>query len=60
MVCNYGRACGILKARGRDVGATLISEGLARAYVCGPRSCPPRQGWWRLKGANPCDLGHTY
>ena len=33
--CNYGRACGVLKARGRDVGATLITEGLARPYVCG-------------------------
>jgi endonuclease YncB( thermonuclease family) len=29
---EHGRACGILKARGRDVGATLISEGLARPF----------------------------
>jgi endonuclease YncB( thermonuclease family) len=43
--CNYGRACGVLKARGRDVGATLITEGLARPYVCGPTSCPPRAPW---------------
>ena len=43
--CNYGRACGVLKARGRDVGATLISEGLARSYVCGASSCPPRSSW---------------
>ena len=43
--CNYGRLCGVLTAAGRDVGATLIAEGLARRYVCGPTSCPPRQGW---------------
>jgi endonuclease YncB( thermonuclease family) len=43
--CNYGRACGVLKARGRDVGTTLITEGLARPYVCGPTSCPPRAPW---------------
>jgi endonuclease YncB( thermonuclease family) len=43
--CNYGRACGLLKARGRDGGAILISEGLARSYVCGATSCPPRSSW---------------
>jgi endonuclease YncB( thermonuclease family) len=43
--CNYGRACGRLLARGRDVGAVLITEGLARAYVCGATSCPPRSSW---------------
>jgi endonuclease YncB( thermonuclease family) len=43
--CNFGRACGVLKARGRDVGATLITEGLARPYMCGPTSCPPRAPW---------------
>jgi endonuclease YncB( thermonuclease family) len=43
--CNYGRACGVLKVRGRDVGAILISEGLARSYVCGATSCPPRSSW---------------
>ena len=43
--CNHGRLCGTLRARGRDVGATLISEGLARPYVCGPRSCPTRLRW---------------
>ncbi len=32
--CNYGRACGVLTAAGKDVGAILISErGLARRYV---------------------------
>jgi hypothetical protein len=35
----------VLKARGRDVGAILISEGLARSYVCGASSCPPRSSW---------------
>jgi endonuclease YncB( thermonuclease family) len=43
--CNYGRWCGTLTVAGRDVGPILISEGLARSYVCGRTSCPPRQGW---------------
>jgi endonuclease YncB( thermonuclease family) len=43
--CNHGGRCGTLRAGGRDVGDILISEGLARPYVCGPRSCPARQGW---------------
>jgi endonuclease YncB( thermonuclease family) len=43
--CNYGRACGILTAAGRDVGEILISEGLARRYVCGRTSCPRRETW---------------
>jgi endonuclease YncB( thermonuclease family) len=41
--CNYGRACGVLTAAGEDVGALLISEGLARSYVCGRTSCPARR-----------------
>jgi endonuclease YncB( thermonuclease family) len=52
--CNYGRSCGTLKARGQDVGATLVAEGLARAYVCGRTSCPSRESWcpmtqWHLR-----------
>jgi endonuclease YncB( thermonuclease family) len=43
--CNYGRLCGSLLVGGRDVGATLISEGLAHPYVCGATSCPPRRPW---------------
>jgi hypothetical protein len=43
--CNYGRACGVLKARGHGVAAILIAEGLARPYVCGATSCPPRAPW---------------
>ena len=42
--CNYGRQCAILKAKGVDVGLTLIAEGLARVYVCGADRCPRRQG----------------
>jgi hypothetical protein len=36
--CNYGRSCGVLRARGQDVGAVLIAEGLARVMcaVAGP------------------------
>ena len=43
--CNFGRACGYLSVHGRDVGATLISQGLAKPYLCGATSCPPRQLW---------------
>ena len=43
--CNYGRLCGSLLIGGRDVGAILISEGLAHAYVCGATSCPKRRSW---------------
>ncbi len=30
---------------GRDVGAILISEGLAHPYVCGATTCPQRRPW---------------
>jgi endonuclease YncB( thermonuclease family) len=30
---NHGRLCGTLRARGHDVGAILISEGLARPFL---------------------------
>ena len=45
MRCNYGRSCGVLTVRGRDVGAMLIAEGLARTFVCGRTSCPVREPW---------------
>jgi endonuclease YncB( thermonuclease family) len=44
--CNYGRACGVLKAAGRDVGAILITEGLAVPFVCGATSCPRTPRPW--------------
>jgi endonuclease YncB( thermonuclease family) len=43
--CNYGRLCGALSVNGRDVGQILISEGLARPYICSGTRCPPRQRW---------------
>lgn len=43
--CNYGRLCGKLTVRGRDVGSILIAEGLAEPYLCGATSCPPRRNW---------------
>jgi endonuclease YncB( thermonuclease family) len=43
--CNYGRLCARLTVQGRDVGAILISEGLARRFIYGGTSCPPRAGW---------------
>jgi endonuclease YncB( thermonuclease family) len=30
MVCNYGRSCGVLRIRGKDVAGIMISEGLAQ------------------------------
>lgn len=46
--CNFGRFCGSLFVDGRDVGSTLIAEGLAVPYRCGRTSCPPRpQPWCR-------------
>lgn len=47
--CNYGRKCGILKAKGVDVGATLISEWLAVPYVCGKTKCPTPPNPWRSR-----------
>ena len=44
--CNYGRACGTLKANGRDVGDILRSEGLAVQYTCGATWCPPKPVPW--------------
>jgi endonuclease YncB( thermonuclease family) len=44
--CNYGRACGILKSNGRDVGAILIEEGLAVTFTCGATRCPPTPRPW--------------
>jgi endonuclease YncB( thermonuclease family) len=43
--CNYGRSCAVLKAKGVDVGRTLISEGLAEVYICGAHRCPRRRDW---------------
>lgn len=43
--CNYGRLCARLTVQGRDVGSILISEGLARPFICGSTSCPRRAGW---------------
>ncbi|MBY5744650.1 thermonuclease family protein [Rhizobium leguminosarum] len=44
--CNYGRSCGILRVDGRDVGQTLISEGLAVPFICGAGGCPPTPRPW--------------
>jgi endonuclease YncB( thermonuclease family) len=43
--CNHGRSCGTLRVHGEDVGLTLIREGLARPYLCGPASCSRRESW---------------
>ena len=44
--CNFGRFCGSLFIDGRDVGRTLIAEGLAVPYRCGRTGCPPRPQTW--------------
>ena len=44
--CNFGRACGILKVDGKDVGKRLIAEGLATPFHCGHTSCPRRPRPW--------------
>ncbi|NEK25136.1 hypothetical protein GV827_22480 [Sulfitobacter sp. JBTF-M27] len=44
--CNYGRQCGKLSVDGRDVGRTLISEGLAAPFRCGTTACPPTPRPW--------------
>jgi hypothetical protein len=44
--CNFGRSCGVLRVDGRDVGRTLISEGLAAPFNCGRTSCPPTPRPW--------------
>ncbi|WP_315855757.1 thermonuclease family protein [Rhizobium leguminosarum] len=44
--CNHGRSCGTLRVDGRDVGQTLIAEGLAVPFICGRNSCPPTPRPW--------------
>jgi hypothetical protein len=44
--CNFGRRCGTLHVNRADVGATLISEGLAVRFVCGVTSCPKLPRPW--------------
>jgi endonuclease YncB( thermonuclease family) len=43
--CNWGRKCGILAVNGKNVGDVLISEGLARQYLCTKTKCPKTQPW---------------
>ncbi len=44
--CNYGRSCGKLEVDGRDVGPTLINEGLAVSFICGATGCPRTPRPW--------------
>ncbi len=50
--CNHGRKCGILRVDGTDVGKTLISEGLAVPYICGPKRCPKMPNWDKILQKN--------
>jgi micrococcal nuclease len=44
--CNLGRSCGTLKANGRDVGDTLVEEGLAVPFSCDETGCPKTPKPW--------------
>ena len=44
--CNHGRSCGTLTVNGRDVGDTLVAEGLAVQFVCSGWGCPPTPRPW--------------
>jgi endonuclease YncB( thermonuclease family) len=47
LLCNRGRACGILVIDGLQAGEVLIKEGLAKPFICGERRCPRRKiGRW--------------
>jgi endonuclease YncB( thermonuclease family) len=37
--CNYGRRCAYLSADGKDVGDTLIADGMAAEFHCSPTKC---------------------
>jgi endonuclease YncB( thermonuclease family) len=45
LICNYGRSCGVLRVRGKDVAEIMIGEALAHPLVCGATRCPKRSGW---------------
>jgi endonuclease YncB( thermonuclease family) len=49
--CNHGRRCAYLSADGVDVGVTLIADGMAAEFHCGPTKCPklPRP-WCNISG----------
>lgn len=47
--CNNGWPCGRLTVDGKDVGAVLVAENLARTLVCGQYSCPTRTSWCRIE-----------
>jgi len=43
--CNYGRKCGVLSLKGKNIGETLIAEELALPFVCSPTRCPRMPNW---------------
>src|SRR5262249_20811476 len=50
--CNWKRDCGTLRANGKDIGTTLIEEGLAVPFVCSATRCPPTPRPW----CAPCPI----
>ena len=45
-VCKFTRTCGALKAKGRDVGEILVTEGLAIPFLCDGMQCPKAPKPW--------------
>jgi endonuclease YncB( thermonuclease family) len=43
--CNKRRRCGVVRLGSKNVCETMISEGLAQPFFCGPTSCPPQPKW---------------
>jgi len=43
--CNHGRKCGLLTLNGKNIGDTLIREGLAMPFVCSATRCPRMPDW---------------
>jgi endonuclease YncB( thermonuclease family) len=53
LMCRVARSCGVLKARGRDIGDILIAEGLAAPFVCEDQECSKAPRPWCDSAANP-------
>ncbi len=48
--CNGGRKCAILSVDSKNVGDTLIAEGLARKFKCYKTSCAKLPDWPKITG----------
>jgi endonuclease YncB( thermonuclease family) len=48
--CNYKRKCAILSVNKKNVGDTLIEEGLAKRFICSQTRCPKMPNWPKIAG----------